>query len=574
MKHLYIKRVLVKRVLLVLFAALTMVPGWARKKQVTKKVKSLPVAIRNFPSGTIDEYHFRPGNIVVRGCIKNVQTEKNNGTLKFWGRDVFTEKQFVETIEPDSTGHFCTSFMIPHTQFFRLDNSYSIYKEVFAAVGDTLEVVIDGQTGTDHVSVSCGGSGATGEVNRVWPQLYKRFFSSGMTETPWKEHDRQVMLDWKKKKLEEMYVIAMAVDADTVGLLNGCSDFAKDVLKSSLLAFIPQQIGAAFQLYNTADGRQNEPSDRPIHTAETWDFLKPCEAYLLDNPCMLFALKADFFINELKFGPLDAYLYLANDMDTECDDDFSDLLAEYKMDFILPATYNDMDHRQLLDCRNGNLLSVADYYQMATDSIRSRFGFRNNFMMQICLMQEILNNNDEYPEEGYLHVVAERFAAAIPQITDKIVSQRAVEAYRQFVIRREASRTPVASASSEGDSIFNSLVERYKGNVIVMDFWGMSCAPCRKGMLNQRSDVEYFSGKPVRFLYLCNEKSSPREQSEAFMNDNGIRGEHIYLTSDEWNHLSKKFQFIGIPFHIIVDKNGNTVRRKPTRDVIEELLKQ
>lgn len=559
-----------KQLLLILFAILVIMPGWARKRQATKKPKALPAIVRNFPSGAIDEYHFRQGNIVIRGYVKNARTENGNSTFNLSGRNLFTNKPLVTTICTDSTGHFCNSFMIPHTQFFMTDN----FEFVFAAVGDTLDMVIDKQADTDNVTITCGGTGATGEVNRVWPLLRKQFLSSDLPEMPWKEKDRQVMLDWKNDKLKEMNAIAMVIDADTIGLLHGCSSFAKDVLKSSLLACITEQIGEAFHQYQwrVMDEQRKTPPEKVIRITEIWDFLQSCETYLLDNPCMLFAMNADYMINHLEFGPLRDYLFLGNAIRRECNSNDADFLVDYKLDFILPATYTQENHKILLDCRNDTLLSVADYYQMATDSIRSRFGLSNNFMMQICLLHCIFND-DDMSSEDYHHMMAERFAGAIPQITDKIVSRHAVEAYRKFVVRHEV-RTPAASTSPAGDSIFNSLVEKYKGNVIVMDFWELSCAPCRMGMLEQRSDVEYFRDKPVRFLYLCNEQNIPREQSESFMNDNDIRGEHIYLTADEWNHLSMKFQFIGIPFHIIVDKNGNILKQKASRYMIEELLKE
>ena len=171
--------------------------------------------------------------------------------------------------------------------------------------------------------------------------------------------------------------------------------------------------------------------------------------------------------------------------------------------------------------------------------------------------------------------MAERFAGAIPLFSDKIVAHRAVDAYRKFVVSKEVNK-PEVSLSPEGDALFNALLEKYKGNVIFMDLWGLGCGPCRAGMLNQRADVEYFRDKPVRFLYLCNEKDSPRDLSEEFMNSNGIKGEHIYLTEDEWNHLAKKFQFAGIPFCVLIDKEGNIVSRKNgvTRSMIETLLAQ
>lgn len=294
-----------KRVILALLTFLYTVPALAEKS-----VKPLPRTLRNYPSGAIDEYHFRPGHVVVRGSVKNVPAG-TYGTLSLTGQNIFTEQDFVETIAVDGTGHFCTSVLVPHTQFFTLAGA-----KVFAAVGDTLDITITGNAETGSVT------------------------------------------------------------------------------------------------------------------------------------------------------------------------------------------------------------------------------------------------------------------AAYPQITDPLVAHHVVDAYRRFVIEKEGRR-PEPSLSPEGDAIFNALVDRYKGNVLVIDFWGIGCAPCRAGMLGQRADVEYFKDKPVRFLYICNEKDSPREHGERFMNDNHIKGEHIYLTPDEWNHLAKKFRFIGIPFHLTVNKKGKIVSNNYAgRHTIEELVKE
>lgn len=277
----------------------------------------------------------------------------------------------------------------------------------------------------------------------------------------------------------------------------------------------------------------------------------------------------------MEFGPLDAYIYLGDQLNRECSSLDPKPLTNYKENFVLPALYDSKMHRKMREHYQDRLLSVADYYQMASDSICSRSRLHNNFMMQICLLHAVLDMDEETAEEQYLYTMAERFAGAIPLFTDKIVAHRAVDAYRKFVVSKEGHK-PEVSLSPEGDALFNALLEKHKGNVIFMDLWGLGCGPCRAGMLNQRADVEYFKDKPVRFLYLCNEKDSPRDLSEEFMNSNGIKGEHIYLTEDEWNHLAKKFQFTGIPFCLLIDKAGNIVSRKNgvTRSMIETLLAQ
>ena len=54
-------------------------------------------------------------------------------------------------------------------------------------------------------------------------------------------------------------------------------------------------------------------------------------------------------------------------------------------------------------------------------------------------------------------------------------------------------------------------------------------------------------------------EDSPREHTEQWLTKNNIKGEHIYVTHNEWNLLAAKFNFYAIPFSIGVDKDGNIV---------------
>ena len=195
--------------------------------------------------------------------------------------------------------------------------------------------------------------------------------------------------------------------------------------------------------------------------------------------------------------------------------------------------------------------------------------------MQLCLLHRVLDFDNEASEDWFLTRKAEELAGAIPQFTYPSICHHAVDVYRRFVIEREGNARMYASNSTPGDALFQSLKEKYAGNVIYMDFWGIGCGPCRSGMLEQRTLVEKYKDAPVRFLYICNEKDSPREPSEKFLSDNHIQGEHIFLSSDEWNLLTNKFQFNAIPFTLLIDRNGNIVEKNvpPTTGKINELLK-
>ena len=127
-------------------------------------------------------------------------------------------------------------------------------------------------------------------------------------------------------------------------------------------------------------------------------------------------------------------------------------------------------------------------------------------------------------------------------ITRHEIRHHLLQRYRQCVIEHEGT----SEAGLESDSVFQDLIRPYKGNVLYIDFWGMGCGPCRAGLKIQRSLVEKMKGRPVKFLYVCNETDSPREHAEEWMTKNDIQGEHIYVSRDTWEYLQTHFQFSAI----------------------------
>ncbi len=526
--------------------------------------------LKGYPSGVIDEYHFHGGTAVVRGRFVG-QAGRDFVTFNVLGTDQFANQDFVRTVNIDPDGSFLEQIRLPHSGWVYFEGAE--IPPAFLAVGDTLEIQMDGANGDATFS----GSGTTGEVNCIWPSLVTQF-ASKETRTPWEGLDRKAMLEWKNRKVKELDQIASAIDADTIAALAGCSSYAKDVLKTSLLAMPLEQMLVALHQWRwrtrDEDGKSNP--DLTIRANAFFDFLSERQSYLMDNPLMIFAADGSGVINNMEFHVFNAYLFLANDMERYSKTTDSDELGNYKENFILPHDYAPELHLEMLDYDKGHLVSVVGYYAMCSDSIRSRFGLNNTgFMMQLCLLHRVLDFDQEGAADWFLNRKAEELAGAMPQLTDPSICHHAVNAYRRFVIEREGTVSTPAAATTPGDSLFHSIIERYAGNVIYMDFWGISCGPCRLGMLDQRPLVEQYKDAPVRFLYLCNEKDSPREPSQKFLTDNNIQGEHLFLSSDEWNLLASKFQFYAIPFTLLIDRQGQIVEKNvpPSAGKIDELLK-
>jgi len=136
------------------------------------------------------------------------------------------------------------------------------------------------------------------------------------------------------------------------------------------------------------------------------------------------------------------------------------------------------------------------------------------------------------------------------------------------------NETPV----TEADKLFESIIKKYTGKVVYVDFWATWCGPCRINIERIKPLKQELSGKDVVFVYLTNQ-TSPKETWDNMIPD--IKGEHYRVSSDEWNYLSSKFNVTGIPHIVLVDKNGKVVNpdlqymeNNTLKTEIEKLLKK
>ncbi len=117
------------------------------------------------------------------------------------------------------------------------------------------------------------------------------------------------------------------------------------------------------------------------------------------------------------------------------------------------------------------------------------------------------------------------------------------------------NETPITTA----DKLFDTIMSKYKGKVVFVDFWATWCGPCRSGMEKIKPLKEELKDEAIEFVYITNH-TSPIGTWNMMIPD--IKGEHYRLNPDEWNHFASKFNISGIPHYVLVDKNGNVVKDK------------
>lgn len=488
--------------------------------EARKKVKAEEVPqLLNYPSADMNTLPLHGGEVVIKGHVvaedaKNI--DELNGSVYVLLRNYLVANEETILIDFKSDGTFSLNLQVPYPMFVEV---YPL-TDIYACPGDTLELTIDTtKPSWQDEGVSVSGTGISGEVSERYEQIRKAYFDKDFGY--YEIEDEEEILKWKDIQVAQMDDLVRKMNA---GLpeLEGCSPMASDILRTRIISENTERILDAI----FAD----VPDDEAVWKSYV-DFLVPRERYMLDNPLMMIAAD-EFFFNRVEI-----------------------CLMSPLMTSLSPTNFSKVILNGLHDKLN---LSTTD------------FSLQVSVLRFLTTMLDFFGRASDTAKDNEVEMVANQAAEVVANtlsdITHPELTRQAVLLYHNYVKKNEL---PVGEARpvTKGDSIFQRIIEPYKGNVLYVDFWEEHCGPCRAKMLEMRDEVEANKDKPVKYLYITDD---PKVMCRHFLEPNNIKGEHIFITKSEWGYLQAKFQFTSIPFVVLFDKKGN--QRDNT--TVEELLKE
>ena len=489
---------------------------------------------------------FKTDTITLKGRIEDYDAEKFGFTsMECSFSDVFqSDRSTVLVLNIAEDGTFCKKFLASYPVqqvFYTTDSKVSFHRiPFFARPGETIDVTVrKGSLGRYECVYSDGSSKDVERWLRNWDELASSFSPLWQFEGTFEEANEVADMTWKivmaklQKLIRSEHFTPMEVQ---LALADAQARFGEDYLGC---------------IVKQADALVNSEKRDSLGRAEILDsaeWKKYCDAETYAP------LRRIDFDNPLLFASYHFYL------------------LQNRIEFARPLATSSL------------VISFESYSEHLTNYLAALQGLmgddHNNLMVQLCAYKDFAFNFDTFREDGSLYqsiltndkLTEEQkqrnidgwptLAKMMPLYLDAFKHPYFRQKAEQFRDRKLSQKDLVTQLPyTPAAEMIRTLVDKYPGKYLFIDFWGMSCGPCRAAIQQSKElRAEIAKRDDVKLIFIA-EESTP-DGSEAYKKyvAEWLAGEEAVCVSNaEFSRLQEMFEFNGIPHYETITPDGYRV---------------
>ncbi len=500
-------------------------------------------------SVALDEGIFHSGNVVLKGCFKGYPQDSLPKQILAMVRNYFTMEEDNQLVEVNADGTFCGKVHVPHGQMCMVDAGVTQIGP-FLFPGDTIEVVLT-SSGIKYVPNSSMNS-MLGERSLLEEISRYRKSPYGDLSNPYpyiKNGNKDSVQLYIERNMEVMEQTAAEIASGAFDFPADFHPLLREIVQNDVMLVGLTNIAGAICEHNTrmhvieTDTLSGNSVAHPNEDFVPLD-LEPIKAFFVKHEKQLFDNQFLLFHNVQFWLPLNLLQF--------------SVYWPMMNHVYIPA--NDKEEYY----RNDRVALFADSNLAALQEVQKMYGVSPDcFLSQLMLV----NHFPAYGSEEDFDDKVKGFS--------RLIDNPIVKYHFEEYCKRQG-KMPAVKNIADCD-VARRLFSEYEGNVLFLDFWSMGCAPCRKGMIEQKPVVEHFKGKPVKFLYIASTENDDPVTARAWMSEKVIEGEALFITPNDWAALMGFLNFSATPSTFLIDTDGNVDNRHYTipdlEKRIEELLK-
>lgn len=500
-------------------------------------------------------FYDKNGKAHIKGRITDYSPRCGFSTVSVTVYDDFRGTSKVNIGNIASDGSFEMDVPVSYPQFDTMEIGKT-YRGIFIMPGDTISIAtclaVRPEPERGYVAEYFGYEGIPTEssvINLLADNLINRHYGVNNLWGKYQVAESDSMAAMTYKSIERLGNLLDSVVADLPKLIGdlSVSNFAKDVLSSYAIGKIGLMMDEIEMDFRFAKGpglKVNENGELEQMAGETLDIATIIAPKLrhreliLDNPLLL--CNSLIQLNRWEFNDLFQRSAMASSGSVEIPGGGGYITTD---DLSLPFKIADsyLDSISVGNCFPAQLVQTKSFIHglntLETPSSKT-LEWTNRILPNIIKRNdsEVMNTilMDEY--NGF--------------VKDVMIAENAIDGGSSDAI--------IIDGSAEGE-VLEKIIAPYRGNVLFLDFWGIGCGPCRSGMIRQKPLLEELADKPFRALYIANADEG-LDECKKWLRKEEIKGEHIFVSNDDWHRLRGLFNFSGIPFGVLIGKDGKVLK--------------